>query len=225
MPSCVAVAQRTLNPSQSRVQQFIESRRDGLSQKSISFYSGYLARASSVTGINTTTSSINHFIKSLPCSSGGKHAYYRCLRAYFNWLYSHASGYKLNSQDNPIIDIEPPKLDRKILPSLSIEQVEVLLEHAPTNRDRAIISLFVDSGLRLSELANIKARDIDWQQRLIRVKCKGNKEGYAVFGERTAKLLKEWFNNHTDWSQCVGHNFNACSSQYQNRYSIYGSYL
>lgn len=59
-------------------------------------------------------------------------------------------------------------------------------------RDKAIISLFADSGLRLSELAAIKNEDIDWERRLIKVKCKGNKEAFAIFGATTEKYLKEW---------------------------------
>jgi site-specific recombinase XerD len=188
MPSCVAVAQRTLN----QAQEFIESRRDGLSQNSISFYQGYLARASSVTGINTSCRDINHFLKSLTCSGGGKHAYYRCLRAYFNWLYSRKSGYKLNNQDNPILDVEAPKVDRKTLPSLNIDQLDYLIEQASCTRDKAIISLFADSGLRLAELSRIKTSDIDWENRLIKVKCKGNKEGLAPFGSRTAEFMRAY---------------------------------
>ncbi len=82
------------------------------------------------------------------------------------------------------------------MPSLSQEQVEYLIEQAGCVRDKAIISLFADSGLRLSELANIKPENIDWRNRLIKVMCKGNKEGLAPFGERTAKLMQEWLSTH-----------------------------
>jgi integrase/recombinase XerC len=63
-------------------------------------------------------------------------------------------------------------------------------------RDKAIISLFADSGLRLSELTNIQINNIDWQNRLIKVKCKGNKEGLAPFGKRTENLLKQWLSTY-----------------------------
>jgi site-specific recombinase XerD len=45
-------------------------------------------------------------------------------------------------------------------------------------------------------LANIKVTDIDWDNRLIRVWCKGGKEGLAPFGERTVYLLKDWLSQH-----------------------------
>ena len=100
-------------------------------------------------------------MKSLKCTPGGKHAYYRVLRTFYNWLYSRKSGYKLNVQDNPILDVDAPKLDRKILPSLTPQQVNYVIEQASCMRDKVIISLFADSGLRLSELANIKLQNID----------------------------------------------------------------
>ncbi len=92
--------------------------------------------------------------------------------------------------------VEALKVGKRILPSLIPEQLDYLIEQADNLRDKAIISLFADSGLRLSELANINPNNIDWQHRLIKVICKGNKEGYAPFGSRTEKLLKEWLTQH-----------------------------
>jgi len=118
------------------------------------------------------------------------------LRVFYNWLYSPKSGYNLNPQNNPIFIVDAPKVGKKILPSLSQEQVDYLIEQAGCVRDKAIISLFVDSGLRLSELANIKIQDIDWGNRLIKVLCKGNKEGLAPFRERTEMLMREWLSQY-----------------------------
>jgi integrase len=58
---------------------------------------------------------------------------------------------------------------------------------AKSVRDKAITALFAESGLRLSELANIKPRDIDWNNDIIRVIGEGNKEGYAPFGAESRK--------------------------------------
>ncbi len=178
------------------INQFIESRREGLSPLSIKYYYTYLKRARQVVGLNVSGQDITHFLKSLKCTPGGKHAYYRVLRTFYNWLYSRKSGYKLNIQDNPIFDVDAPKLDRKILPSLTPQQVNYVIEQASCVRDKAIISMFADSGLRLSELANIKLQNIDWQNRLIKVRCKGNKEGLAPFGKTTETLLKQWLSTH-----------------------------
>jgi len=178
--------------SKQLVSNFLKSRRQGLSPCSIEFYNGCLRLASPIIGLQVRGQDIAHFLDNLGCSNGGKHAYYRALRAFYNWLYSRKSGYNLNSQDNPILAIEAPKVEKVILPSLTPEQLDYLMEQAETIRDKAIISLFADSGLRLSELANINLHNIDWQHRLIKVRCKGSKEGLAPFGQRTAKLLREW---------------------------------
>jgi len=82
------------------------------------------------------------------------------------------------------------------LPSLTQEELDSVIEQAKCIRDKAIISLFADSGLRLSELASINPANIDWQRRVIKVKCKGNREGYACFGTRTEALLKQWLSKH-----------------------------
>ncbi|MFC2000015.1 tyrosine-type recombinase/integrase [Chloroflexota bacterium] len=74
--------------------------------------------------------------------------------------------------------------------------MDYLIEQAECVRDKAIISLFADSGLRLSELATIRTENIDWQERLIKATCKGNKEGLAPFGEETETLLREWLTQY-----------------------------
>jgi site-specific recombinase XerD len=150
-----------------------------------------------VVGIGVTGQRIKHFLDSRQCSPGGKHAYYRTLRAFYNWLYSPKSGYGLNPQDNPMLIVESPKVGKRILPSLTPEQITYLIGCSESVRDKAIISLFSDSGLRLSELASIKLENIDWTSRLIKVTCKGNKEGLAPFGDKTEALLKAWLSQYS----------------------------
>ena len=157
------------NNGKQLVSSFLKSRREGLSPRSIEFYDGYLMLANPVIGLHVTGQDIAQFLDSLGCSNGGKHAYFRTLRAFYNWLYSRKSGHNLNPQDNPILAVEAPKVGKRILPSLMPEQLDFLIEQAECIRDRAIISLFADSGLRLSELANINHHNIDWQHRLIKV--------------------------------------------------------
>jgi site-specific recombinase XerD len=92
--------------------------------------------------------------------------------------------------------VESPKVEREILPGLTPEQLDYLIDQAECIRDKAIISLFAASGPRLSKLANVEQANIGWHHRLIKVVCKGNKEGLAPFGQRTEKLLKEWLAGH-----------------------------
>jgi site-specific recombinase XerD len=183
---------------------FLKSRRQGLSTGTLKFYRTYLNLSKSVIGTKIIGQQVSRYLESLKCSNGGRHAYYRALRAFYNWLYSRKSGFNLNPQDNPILYVDPPKVEKKILPSLTTEQVCILINQADSVRDKAIISLLTDSGLRLSELANIKVADIDWEHRLIRVWCKGNKEALATYGDKTESLLKQWVsefhpNGHLIW--------------------------
>jgi site-specific recombinase XerC len=160
--------------SKELIRLFITSRRQGLSKHTLAYYKGYLKCAQSVVNIGVDGWQVKNFIDALPCSHGGKYGYFRALRTFYRWLYSPRSGFNLNPQDNPILIFDPPKLEKKILPSLTVEQVNILIDQVECVRDKAIISLFADNGLRLSELGSIKLENIDWSRRLIKVWCKGS---------------------------------------------------
>jgi len=180
------------SPTPDYLDMFLKSRSQGLSHRTLQFYSNILAMAYDVARPATSPSKINAYLKSMNGTMGNKHAHYRALRAFYNWLYSPRSGVGLKLQDNPILYVDPPKLPKLLLPALSREQVESLLEKTTNVRDKAIIVLLCESGLRLSELTHIKPKDIDWQARTIRVMGKGRKEGYAPFGELTEQYLRAW---------------------------------
>ena len=136
------------------------------------------------------TCSINHtdinlYLSELTCRNG-KNAYYRAIRAFCNWLYRQ--GY---IKDNPITKVDPPKMTKIILPSLTSEQVAYLIEQADNIRDKCIISLFADSGIRLNELLNIKSTHIDWESNTIIIWGKGGKQRKAPFTKRTTELLRQ----------------------------------
>ncbi len=172
---------------------FLKSRRDGLSPNTVDgFYRMYLAKAIPCLGPSPTPAKINAYINSLPCSQAGKHAYFRAMRAFYRWLYSPRSGFNLEAKVNPMAWVDAPKVPKRILPSLSREEVELTIEKAGNARDRAIVSLFAESGLRLTELANIRLKDIDWNNRTIRVVGKGSKEALAPFGEQSEHYLRAW---------------------------------
>jgi site-specific recombinase XerD len=77
------------------------------------------------------------------------------------------------------------------LPCLNEDEVVCLIEQAGNIQDKAIISLFVDSGIRLNELVNIKMDDIDWESQTVMIMGKGSKQRKALFTERTASMLKQ----------------------------------
>ena len=79
-----------------------------------------------------------------------------------------------------------------MLPSVTSDQLQILLDNVDNLRDRAIISLLFDSGLRVSEICNINPQEVDFGSNTLRVIVKGNKEAKAAFTHGTAKLLMEY---------------------------------
>ncbi|MFC1907369.1 tyrosine-type recombinase/integrase, partial [Chloroflexota bacterium] len=117
---------------------------------------------------------------------GNRHAYYRAIKTFYNWLE------ETFDLPNTMKKVRAPILGKLILPTLTHEQVSALLDEVDNVRDKAIISLFTESGLRLSELVNIKPLDLDWEGRMVRIIGKGRKEALAPFGEQTEKYLRTW---------------------------------
>jgi site-specific recombinase XerD len=190
------LSSQTSSPATDYVGMFLKSRGQGLSHRTLQFYSDILTTAYNVARPSSSPFKINDYLKSLSGNMGNKHAHYRALRAFFNWLYSPRSGMGLRLQDNPLLYVDAPKVPKLILPSLSKEQVELLINKVNNARDKAIIALLCESGLRLSELTQIKAKDIDWQVRTIRVLGKGRKEAYAPFGGLTEQYLQVWLTEY-----------------------------
>ena len=129
------------------LQLFLKSRREGISPNTLRDYKITLTKSLNALGLAPTTKTVNRFMNTLPCSLGGKYGYFKCLRAFFNWLYSPRSSLEFRAEDNPITWVEAPKRPQLILPSLTREQVETLLCQTQTVRDKAIIALFTESGL------------------------------------------------------------------------------
>jgi integrase len=161
---------------------FLGSRREGISKHTIAYYHTCLKR---FIGYPFTPKAINEFLHSLDCGNA-KHSYYRAIRALCNWL--QRQGYL---KENPIHLVDSPSVAKKLLPSITEQQLGILLKATETLRDTCIVSLLFDSGLRLSELCSIKPSHIDWGTNTLRVVVKGNREAKAAFTPMTATLLKE----------------------------------
>ena len=130
---------------------------------------------------------------------GARHASYRALRVFYTWLNSEYG------MDNPMTGVQAPILSKLILPSLTREQVQNLIDTVDSSRDRAIIALFAESGLRLSELAEIRASDINWQNHTITKESwgKGRKEALAPFGALSEGYLKAWLAEYSPNGSCI----------------------
>ena len=97
---------------------------------------------------------------------------------------------------NPCDSLRAPKSPRALPKALSPDQTRQLLETQPDTtlltRDRAILELFYSSGLRLSELAELKLAQLDLTSGEVTVTGKGNKTRIVPVGTRAAQALAEW---------------------------------
>ena len=118
--------------------------------------------------------------------------------------------------ENPAINIEAPK-QRKSLPKyLSLEECMTLLDTVKNDkeskyriRDYAIITLFLNCGMRLSELVGIDLRDIDRDLRSLRVLGKGNKERIIYLNDACREALLPYLEERSDIARTTNINTNA----------------
>ena len=99
---------------------------------------------------------------------------------------------------NPFLFVSSPKKEIRYPRALYIEQINNLLEKNSQRddelmiRDQCILELMYASGIRVSELINIKVEDIDIANRILRVLGKGKKERIVPFNKTTQKILKQY---------------------------------
>jgi integrase/recombinase XerC len=97
-------------------------------------------------------------------------------------------------EKNPFDGINTPKIDRKIPEILTISEMNKFLDRLPKKnfielRNKAIFELLYATGMRISELTNLKLTDIDFENRLLRVMGKGKKERIVPFNETARDAL------------------------------------
>ncbi len=126
--------------------------------------------------------------------------HFSALRSFFKFL-TRRRGLKLN----PLLDIQLPKANRTLPLVLTLKQVEQLLslpfnvkqpKQAPqwaSARDAAILEVFYSTGIRLSELADLKFDDFDFFNETIKVKGKGSKERLVPVGSHAIEALNKYF--------------------------------
>jgi len=119
-------------------------------------------------------------------------------------LASLKSFYKYCAEENltkkiPTSEIKPPKLDDTLPVYLNKQVLAELMERTKDDlRDRALIEALYTTGVRISELLNIKLDDIKWDTRQIWIrKGKGNKERYVLFTTECAARLKAYIASNT----------------------------
>jgi site-specific recombinase XerD len=114
--------------------------------------------------------------------------YVRAIRAFWGWLEREGT-----ISTNPFSSVKPPKKPRLLPRIYSEEQLRTILravERQP--RERAIIELFLDSGMRLSELTSLQLKDLDLKNLSILVYGKGSKERLVYVSPGTALRLQDY---------------------------------
>lgn len=98
---------------------------------------------------------------------------------------------------DPTADIEMPRIGRSLPKSLTEAEVDALL-HAPNteeplgHRDRAMLELLYATGLRVSELINLKQSEVNFNQGVIRIIGKGDRERLIPLGDEAQRWMRDF---------------------------------
>ena len=116
------------------------------------------------------------------------------VRSLFRWMLREGL-----AEHNPAAAVRAPKSPRHLPATLDADSIAQLLE-IPCDtplaiRDKAIMELFYSSGLRLSELANLRWEQLDLVSGMVTVTGKGNKTRMVPVGRMASAALLEWRKN------------------------------
>ncbi|WP_179346636.1 site-specific tyrosine recombinase/integron integrase [Winogradskyella ursingii] len=119
------------------------------------------------------------------------------LRNFFDYLIFE--GYRTN---NPLDLIESPKIGRKLPDTLSVKDIDLLIDAIDLDytfrkinlghRNKAIIETLYSCGLRVSELTDLKISDLFFDEGFIKVTGKGDKQRFVPIGTTTQKYIDTW---------------------------------
>lgn len=125
-----------------------------------------------------------------PASRTTVNDYYRTLHCFFNWL--EREGIIL---ENPFTNLKPPKIERKVIEALTESEIKRLLDQCSGKtalhvRNKAILSILFDCGLRVSELASVTLNDITWETGYVLVRQgKGGKQRQVRMCSKAKRAL------------------------------------
>ena len=122
------------------------------------------------------------------------------IRSLFNFLCRFH-----RATHNPAIGVPAPKSAKRLPKTLNVDEINQLLNvknsktsknnltgEVISDRDNAMMELMYACGLRLSELSGLNLQDIDWQQQIIIVNGKGQKQRRIPFGKKADKAINNW---------------------------------
>jgi len=121
-------------------------------------------------------------------------AYWRSLQGFFTWLVKEGV---LKAEASPMTKLPRPKVPRKIVQDIPLHMVRRAVDELDIStlvgaRNRAIILVLLDTGVRLSECANLTLSDINLDSGLLRVWGKGAKQRLVRVGETAKEALRAY---------------------------------
>lgn len=127
-------------------------------------------------------------------SSISVQSYIRGIRAFLNWLYNEDY-----IENDLCLKFKLPKASRKVIDVLSDDEVSRILASLSGSdwlsiRNKLIICLMLDCGLRLNEVVTLKTYNVKLKDRYLIVTGKGNKQRFVPFGNATYNSLISYFN-------------------------------
>ena len=138
---------------------------------------------------------IKKFIQDLDKTEQTKAHYITVINSFYNFICDENLINK-----NPCENIRLPKLPKKLPNYLTIEEVDKLLDvrlDTPlAYRNKAMLELLYSTGVRITELIELKLNNIDFTDELIRVMGKGSKERIIPLGEEAVKYLSLYINQY-----------------------------
>ena len=108
-------------------------------------------------------------------------------------------------KNSPLNDVVTPKQEKYLPESMSEDEVDKLLNSPNVankieNRDKAMIEMLYATGMRISELVNLKMTDVDMNRCVVKVFGKGSKERLVPFGETALDSLKAYLSERVQSS-------------------------
>ena len=166
-------------------------------RKLTSFISENYSTSLSIENINVSI--IESFIKHLFKSESSTYSQARIvsgLKSFFNYLLLEE---KIDI--NPMELIDAPKLVRKLPETLSIQEIEIIIDAVDLDskegmRNKAILETLYSCGLRVSELVNLKVQNLFLDIGFIKVLGKGMKERLVPIGTKAAECISLYMNEY-----------------------------
>ncbi len=95
-------------------------------------------------------------------------------------------------KNNPILDITPPKIPKKLPKVLTLDEIESLLKENLDTFHLALFELLYATGVRVTELVSLEVQNLNFTTGILKTKGKGSKERLIPVGKKAKTALKKW---------------------------------